>query len=323
MADLKIKLIGVGDVGCDFIDSVKREHLPAVEYWGVSDCTALKTRHKKKSHSDNIEVANYAYYKKLVKKNKKRITDVVKDTDILILIAGLDRRMGSAATPYIADIARDNKILTLAVIFSPFVRNTRLSYNQCLKEIKEKSDTTVFIPCEDIKAVHQGFAYDKAVKAISTFLSQFVMPSLIQLDYNDAVAVLKDANNSFLSIGVGKGNDRVTEAVRNAVTCPITQRTIEGLNRIIINIEGGEDFSFDEVEDIANLVQGVVDKTARIIISLRVVHNETGEIKVNILATDSCDGTNKLKRNLLWINRLWKRKKLKKNKEKMTILKRI
>ena len=112
-----------------------------------------------------------------------------------------------------------------------------------------------------------------------------VNPALINLDFADVRTILKDQGLAHMGVGVAKGENRIIEAVRLAVNCPLLTTTIEGAKGVILNIVGGNDLTMDEVQTAATLVQSVVDYSANIIFGACIDPNINDEVEVTVIAT--------------------------------------
>ncbi|MGN0818519.1 MAG: cell division protein FtsZ, partial [Candidatus Coproplasma sp.] len=122
----------------------------------------------------------------------------------------------------------------------------------------------------------------QGIKGIAELI---VNPALINLDFADVKTVLKDKGIAHLGVGVAKGDNRIIEAVRVAVNCPLLETTIEGARGVILNVVGGTDLTFDEVADAAELVRSVVDASANIIFGARIDPNVKDEVEITVIAT--------------------------------------
>ena len=122
----------------------------------------------------------------------------------------------------------------------------------------------------------------QGIKGIAELI---VNPSLINLDFADVRTILKDKGIAHLGVGVAKGDNRIIEAVRVAVNCPLLETTIEGARGVILNVVGGDDLTFDEVADAAELVRSVVDASANIIFGARIDPNVRDEVEITVIAT--------------------------------------
>ena len=163
-----------------------------------------------------------------------------------------------------------------------------------LENLKKYVDTLIIIPNDKIKTVvAKNTPMREALRVADEILKQgikglaelIVNPSLINLDFADVRTILKDKGVAHLGVGVSKGDNRIIEAVRLAVNCPLLETTIEGARGVILNVVGGDDLTFDEVADAAELVRSVVDASANIIFGARIDPNVRDEVEITVIAT--------------------------------------
>ena len=237
--------------------------------------------------------------------SKDELTEAVRDTDLLFITAGMGGGTGTGAAPVIAKIARDMKILTVAVVTEPFAFEGKKRMENTVKgleNLKKYVDTLIVIPNDKIRTVvAKNTPMKEALRVADEILKQgikgiaelIVNPALINLDFADVKTILKDKGVAHLGVGVAKGENRIIEAVRVAVNCPLLETTIEGARGVILNVVGGEDLTFDEVNDAAELVKSVVDASANIIFGARIDPNVQDEVEITVIATGfpGFDGT--------------------------------
>ena len=204
---------------------------------------------------------------------------------------------GTGAAPVIAKIAKDKKILTVAVVTKPFEFEGKRRMDNAIKGIdnlKKYVDTIVIIPNEKIReVVPKNATMTDALRVADEVLKQgirgiadlIVTPALINLDFADVRTTLKDKGLAHMGVGVAKGENRIIDAVRLAVNSPLLETTIEGAKGVILNIVGGPDLTLDEVTKAAGLIHGVVDYSANIIFGACVDENVQDEVEVTVIAT--------------------------------------
>ena len=229
--------------------------------------------------------------------SKDLLTDAIKGTDLLFITAGMGGGTGTGAAPVIAKIARDMKILTIAVVTEPFSFEGKKRMENTAKgldNLKKYVDTLIVIPNDKIKTVvERNTPMTEALRVADDILKQsirgltelIVNPSLINLDFADVKTILKDKGIAHLGVGVAKGDNRIIEAVRVAVNCPLLETTIEGARGVILNVVGGKDLTIDEVTDAAELIKSVVDASANIIFGARIDPNVQDEVEITVIAT--------------------------------------
>ena len=301
----RIKVIGVGGAGNNAINRMIEARITCTEYVVVntdSQILALSPCENKIQIGTQLTKglgagADPDVGRAAAEESKDVLTEVIKGTDLLFITAGMGGGTGTGAAPVIAKIARDMKILTVAVVTEPFgfegkkrMENTAKG----LENLKKYVDTLIIIPNDKIKTVvAKNTPMREALRVADEILKQgikgiaelIVNPSLINLDFADVKTMLKDKGVAHLGVGVAKGDNRIIEAVRVAVNCPLLETTIEGARGVILNVVGGDDLTFDEVADAAELVKSVVDASANIIFGARIDPNVRDEVEITVIAT--------------------------------------
>ena len=216
---------------------------------------------------------------------------------MVFITAGMGGGTGTGAAPVIAKIARDLKILTIAIVTEPFNFEGKKRMDNTVKgleNLKKYVDTLIIIPNDKITCVvPKNTPMVEALRVADEILKQgirgiadlIVNPALINLDFADVRTILKDQGLAHMGVGVAKGENRIVEAVRLAVNCPLLETTIEGAKGVILNIVGGNDLTMDEVQTAATLVQSVVDYSANIIFGACIDSNINDEVEVTVIAT--------------------------------------
>lgn len=302
----RIKVIGVGGAGNNAVNRMIEAGIDCAEYVVVntdSQILALSKCQNKIQIGRQLTKglgagADPEVGRAAAEESKDALNDVIKDTDLLFIAAGMGGGTGTGAAPVIAKIARDMKILTVAVVTEPFAFEGRRRMENTVKGLdglKKYVDTLIVIPNDKIRTVvDKNTPMKDALRIGDEILKQgikglaelIVNPALINLDFADVKTILKDAGIAHLGIGVAKGDNRIVEAVRLAVNSPLLDTTIEGAKCVILNVVGGEgDLTYNEVEEAAELVRSVVDASANIIFGARLDPNVKDEVEVTVIAT--------------------------------------
>ena len=309
----KIKVIGVGGAGNNAVNRMLEAGIMCADYYVVntdSQILALSPCENKIQIGGALTKglgagAEPDVGRMAAEESKDELTEAVKDTDLLFITAGMGGGTGTGAAPVIAKIARDMKILTVAVVTEPFAFEGKKRVENTVKgleNLKKYVDTLIVIPNDKIRTVvAKNTPMKEALRVADEILKQgikgiaelIVNPALINLDFADVKTILKDKGVAHLGVGVAKGENRIIEAVRVAVNCPLLETTIEGARGVILNVVGGEDLTFDEVNDAAELVKSVVDASANIIFGARIDPNVQDEVEITVIATGfpGFDGT--------------------------------
>lgn len=301
----RIKVIGVGGAGNNAVNRMIEAGIQSATYVAVNTDKQILLLSKAETKipigsaltkglgaGADPEVGRAA-----AEESKEVLTEAVKDTDLLFITAGMGGGTGTGAAPVIAKIARDLKILTIAVVTEPFNFEGKKRMDNTakgLENLKKYVDTLVIIPNDKIMSVvPKNTPMVEALRVADEILKQgirgiadlIVNPALINLDFADVRTVLKDQGLAHMGVGVAKGENRIVEAVRLAVNCPLLETTIEGAKGVILNIVGGNDLTMDEVQTAATLVQSVVDYSANIIFGACIDSNINDEVEVTVIAT--------------------------------------
>ena len=301
----KIKVIGVGGAGNNAVDRLIESGLKSAEYIVVNtDNQALTRSRAEKRIQIGVQLtkglgagADPEVGKAAAEENKDRIQEALKDTDLLFITAGMGGGTGTGAAPVIAKIAKEMKILTVAVVTLPFNFEAKRRMDNAVagvEELKKSVDSIITIPNDKIRqVVPKDTSFSEALKVADEVLRQgirgiaelIVKPSLINLDFADVKTTLKGRGLAHMGIGVAKGEKRIFDAVRCAVGSPLLNTTIEGASSVILNVIGGKDLSLDEVVTAADLVKGVIDYSANVIFGACIDEHMSDEVEVVIIAT--------------------------------------
>ena len=301
----RIKVIGVGGAGNNAVNRMIEAGIQSASYVAVNTDKQILLLSKAEN---KIQIGS-ALTKGLgagaepevgraaAEESKEVLTEAVKDTDLLFITAGMGGGTGTGAAPVIAKIARDLKILTIAIVTEPFNFEGKKRMDNTakgLENLKKYVDTLIIIPNDKISCVvPKNTPMVEALRVADEILKQgirgiadlIVNPALINLDFADVRTILKDQGLAHMGVGVAKGENRIVEAVRLAVNCPLLTTTIEGAKGVILNIVGGNDLTMDEVQTAATLVQSVVDYSANIIFGACIDSNINDEVEVTVIAT--------------------------------------
>ncbi len=306
----KIKVVGVGGAGNNAVNRLIESGLTSAEYIVVNtDNQALGRSMAKKRIQIGVQLtkglgagADPSVGKMAAEENKAQIQEMLKDTDLLFITAGMGGGTGTGAAPVIAKIAKEMKILTVAVVTLPFTFEAKRRMDNAMmgvEELKKSVDSIITIPNDKIRqVVPKGTSFQDALKVADEVLRQgirgiselIVNPSLINLDFADVKTTLKGRGIAHMGVGVAKGEKRIFDAVRCAVGSPLLNTTIEGASSVILNVIGGKDLSLEEVITAADLVKGVIDYSANVIFGACIDEHMSDEVEVVIIATGFTNG---------------------------------
>ena len=303
----KIKVIGVGGAGNNAVNRMIDQGVTSAEFVAVNtDRQALML--SKVAPENRIQIgasltkglgagADPEIGEKAAEESREQIEKVVEGVDLLFIAAGMGGGTGTGAAPFIAKIAKEKGCITVAVVTKPFVFEGRRREENCKKGIASLSkyvDTILIIPNDKLlEALPQNVSWIDALKYADDTLRQGVCgiselistPSMINLDFADVRTIIQGQGLAYMGIGRAKGDQRVVEAVRQAVSSPLLELTIEGARGVILNVTGGKDMTIMQANEAARLVQSVVDTSANIIFGVNIDENLNEEIEITIIAT--------------------------------------
>jgi len=300
-----IKVMGVGGGGCNAVNSMIESNISSAEFIAVNtDNQALLMSKaptllqigdkltKGLGAGSNPNIGEQA-----AEESKEQIAELLEGTDLLFIAAGMGGGTGTGAASVIARIAREMGILTVAVVTKPFsfegrVRNENA--NKGITNLRKYVDTLVIIPNDKLlqflppqTGMLDAFkvADDMLKQGIVGIVDLIATPSIINLDFADVNTVMRNQGLAHMGIGRAKGENRIIEAVRQAVSSPLLETTIEGAKAVILNVTGGKDLMLTEVNEAATLVQGIIDSTANIIFGATINETMADEVKITVIAT--------------------------------------
>ena len=234
---------------------------------------------------------------KAAEESKELIAEALKGADMVFITAGMGGGTGTGAAPIVASVAKGMGILTVAVVTKPFGfegKHRDANARDGIANLRKFVDTLVIIPNDKLlQVVPKGTSMVDAFRIADDVLRQsiqgisdlIVSPSLINLDFADVRTIMKNKGLAHMGIGRAKGENRMINAVRQAVASPLLETTIEGATGVILFVIGSHDMALDEVSEAASLVQEVIDPSASIIFGAGVNEDMSDEVSVTVIAT--------------------------------------
>lgn len=300
----QICVIGVGGAGGNAVDRMS-DGLTGVEFSAVNTDlqVLLKSRAKRKiqigkeltkglGSGGNPEIGRRG-----VEEGEEEVREVVKGTDMVFITSGMGGGTGTGASPRIAEIAREEGSLTVAIVTKPFEFEGSKRMQQAqegLRELNGKVDTLIVIPNQRLLALvgketplPEAFKMADevllhATKGISDLIT---IPGLINLDFADVKTIMSETGDALMGTGVGKGENRAIEAATEAISCPLLEdSSIAGARGILINITGGEDLTLHDINEATSVVSETAGVGANIIFGA-VISDMKDEVRVTVIAT--------------------------------------
>ncbi len=311
----KIKVVGVGGGGGNAISRMQEDfEVRSVDFVAINtdaqDLDYCKARHRiyiGKNLTRGLGTGmNPELGRQAAEENRSEIVESLKGADLVFITAGLGGGTGSGAAPVIAEAARENGALTIAIVTRPFTfegsQRAKIA-QEALVKLKEKVDTLIVVPNDRIfSVIKKDTPIVKAFEFIDDVLRYSVqgiselisMPGIINVDFADVKAIMKDAGTALVGIGLATGQERAMTAVDQAVNSPLLEVSIEGAKGVLFSVSGGKDMRLNEIHDIAKVIGDSIDPAAKIIFGA--YHDrklKKGAIKVIMVATGFNGGNTK------------------------------
>ncbi len=301
-----IKVIGVGGGGCNAINRMVDAGLQGVTFIGVntdrqalSRCKAeIKVQLGEKITGGRGAGANPEVGQKAAEESIDEIIANIQDADMVFITAGMGGGTGTGAAPIIAKASMDCGALTVAVVTKPFTFEGKKRWNRAAKGIQYLSnfvDSLVVIPNDKLidsseknTSMLEAFAMAddvlrKGVQGISDLISEY---GLVNVDFADVRTVMEGRGVAHMGVGTGEGDDKIEQAITNAVHSPLLETSISGAKSILLYVTGGYDMGMLDINTIADRVQSEADADANIIFGATISEDMTDKISVTIIATD-------------------------------------
>lgn len=302
----RIKVIGVGGSGMNAVNHMINNKVRSVEFIVMN--TDVQDLHKslaeKKIHlGKNLTKGlgagmNPEVGARAAEETKAEIQDSLKGADMVFIACGMGGGTGTGAAPVVARAAKEQGILTVAVITKPFFfeGNQRMKIaERGIEELEAEVDAIIVIPNDRLLAIagkdttfKDAFAkcdevLRQAVEGISELIAS---PGIINVDFADMKSVLTDAGTALMGVGYGSGDGRAEKAAIQAINSPLLDISINGAKGVLFAISSNDDLTMAEFQDAAKVITESIDKDARVIIgTILDEHMKKGELKITVIAT--------------------------------------
>ena len=316
----RIKVVGVGGGGGNAIGRMIASGLQGIEFIAINtDLQALRSNRaplkiqiggkltKGLGAGANPEIGRQAAVE-----DTEKICDALEGSDMVFITTGLGGGTGTGAAPVVASIAgqlggETGNVLTVAVVTLPFSLEGKRRMSQAMEglaQLKECVDSVIAIPNDRLlQTIARNTPVAEAFRVADDVLRQAVqgisdiitVPGLINLDFADVRAVMKDMGQAVMGTGIGEGENRAVEAAQRAVSNPLLEdSSIEGAKGVIVNITGGTDLSLAEAADATSLITKVADPEANVIYGIVTDEAMGPAVKVTVIATGFSRGARKV-----------------------------
>lgn len=301
-----IKVLGIGGGGGNAVNRMIQTRIDGVSFWAVNtDAQALA-----KSLAPNVLNIGRQVTRGLgaggvpsvgaasAQENADEISQICNGADMIFITAGMGGGTGSGAGPVVAEIARDEGCLTVGVVTKPFAFEGRKRMQQAeaaIVELRKHVDTLIVVSNDKLlRIVPENTPVTDAFLVADDILRQGVVgiseiiikTGLVNVDFADVRAVMKDAGTALMGVGTGAGRTRATDAAVAAISSPLLDFPISEAKRIVFNIVGGSDLGLSEINAASEVIYENADEDANIIFGALIDPDMGEEVSITVLACD-------------------------------------
>lgn len=306
-----IKVVGVGGGGTNAVNRMVEAGVKGVEFIAINtDRQALLMSDADRTVHIGAELtrglgagANPEIGAQAAEESRADIRDALAGADMVFVTAGEGGGTGTGAAPVVAEIAMEEiGALTVGVVTKPFGFEGRKRMNQAEEGIAllaQKVDTLIVVPNDRLlQVIEKRTSMLDAFRIADDILRQgtqgitdlITIPGLINLDFADVRAIMKDAGSAMMGIGIASGENRAADAAKEAISSKLLESSIVGADRILYSITGGSDMSLQEIDEASQIINSAADEDANIIFGTVIDESMGDQIRVTVIAT-GFDGT--------------------------------
>jgi len=304
---VKIKVIGVGGAGNNVINRMIDAGVDGVDFVVIN---TDKQDLNKSICKNKVQIGEKLtggmgagskpeVGQKSAEESRAQIAKILEGTDMVFITAGMGGGTGTGAAPIVADLAREQGVLTVGVVTKPFKfegANRMRQAETGIAALSEKVDSLIIIPNDRLKYVTDqkitfanafGIA-DDVLKQAVTSISELVGEAgnvVINLDFADVSAVMKDAGRAHMGVATASGREKAEQAALAAVASPLLETSINGATGVLVNVTGSSELTLDDVETAAGIVQEAANPDANIIFGATWDETFQDEIRGTVIAT--------------------------------------
>ncbi len=301
-----IMVFGVGGAGCNAVNNMIAKQLEGVSFIVANtDAQALagsKAERKIQLGETITQGLGAGAYPEVGKasaeESAEEIQDAIRGCHMIFITAGMGGGTGTGAAPVVAKFAREQGILTVAVVTKPFQfegAHRMKAAEAGLKELQQYVDTMIVVPNQNLfRVADKGTTFADAFKmadnvlysGVRSITDLMIMPGLINLDFADVRTIMREMGKAMMGTGEATGQNRAIEAAEAAISNPLLDNaSMKGARGVLINITGGPDLTLFEVDEAANRIREEVDAEANIIFGSTYSSDLQGTLRVSVVAT--------------------------------------
>lgn len=306
----RIKIIGIGGSGKNAVNHMITSKVKGVEFIAINTdaqdlhhSLASKKIHIGKNLTKGLGTGmNPELGKKAAEETKEEIQEALKGADMVFVTGGEGGGTCTGAAPFVARIAKELGILTIAVVTKPFMfeglQRNKIA-EQGIEELKKCVDAIIIVPNDRLLAtvskdttLKSAFAMSdeilrQAVEGISDLITT---PGIINIDFADIKAVIENAGSALMGVGRASGEKRAEQAAQSAINSPLLEVSIHGAKGVLFSIAGGDDLTLFEIQEAAKIITESIDQNAKVIFgTIRTDNLRKNEIQITVIASGFSD----------------------------------
>lgn len=302
----KIRVVGVGGAGGNVLNTlVESNQIQGVEFIAINtdaqDLSANKAYVKVPIGQELTNGLGSGANPEIGRKAAEESADTIKNhlegADMIFITAGMGGGTGTGAAPVIAAIAKSLGALTVGVVTKPFLFEGAKRMENAeigIANIKKEVDALIIIPNQKLLEVaDEKTTILEAFKLSDSILSQavqgisdlIILPGLINVDFADVRAIMKDAGSALMGIGIGTGENKAIEAAKAAISSPLLDVSVEGASGVLFNVIGGPTLTMKEINEAAKVIGAATSLDANIIFGAAIDPSLQDQIKITVIAT--------------------------------------
>ncbi len=303
LGGVRISVVGVGGAGCNCVNRMTNMGIKSARTIALNtDGKHLNivNAHKKMLIGKTVTRGlgaggDMSVAKKCAEVDREALKQEIGENELVFLCAGMGGGTGSGAAPVVAKIAKEQGAIVVAMVTYPFaLERVRLRKAQeAIKNLSAECDTVVVIDNNRLASYAPNLPINKAfeladsitTRAVKGITDTIMFPSLINVDYADVQAVMKDGGLSMISLGQGTGHDAVTDAVKDTLEHPLLDVEYEGAKGCLVHLEGGHDLTLGDAITTGELLTQSFDEGASIKMGARINPQYNEKMSITAIIT--------------------------------------
>ncbi len=302
-SSVRISVLGLGGAGCNCVNRIFKDEIKSARTVAINtDGKHLNMigAHKKILIGRNITRGlgaggDMTLARKCAEADRDMLNKEIGENELVFICAGMGGGTGAGIAPVIAEIAKSNGAIVIAVVTYPFaLERVRIKKAQLgIQELVKVCDTVVVIDNNRLASYVPNLPINKAfeladsitTRAVKGIADTIMFPSLMNVDYADVRSVMQNGGLSMISLGHGTGSNKVTDVVKDTLEHPLLDVNYEGAKGCLIHIEGGPDLTLGEAIKAGEKLTQSFDDNASIKIGARINPNLQGAMSMTAIIT--------------------------------------